>query len=194
MEEVVTSRAPSSRLGVQRLGLLRLGVLRLGVLARLSLLLAGAVSLGLAAGCTLMGSPPPAAAPSNKKYDPPDERYAFFTIAKADVVADGYFSIGYVVALLDADPARRVMVVGHADPHGRPDVNRDLALRRARAVRKILVDHGIKDERIEIAAPRDQAEGAQLESLGRRADLYVFDPAQEDVGKRIGYPLDVTSE
>jgi len=155
---------------------------------------AAAVSLGLAVGCTLSSAPPPAAASSKKKYDPPDERYAFFTIAKADVVADGYFSIGYVVAMLDADPARHLMIVGHADPHGRPDVNRELAFRRARAVRRVLVDHGVKDDRIEIAAPRDQSEGAQLESLGRRADLYVFDPAQEDVGKRIGYPLDVTSE
>ena len=159
------------------------------------LLVAAAIALSLAAGCTLGGAAPPPAAASKGKYDPPDERYAFFPTGKSDVVADGYFSIGYVVALLDADQARRVMVVGHADPHGRPDVNRDLAFRRARAVRKILIDHGVKDERIEIAAPRDQTEGAQQESLSRRADLYVFDPAQEgDIGKRIGYPLDVKSE
>lgn len=154
------------------------------------LLAAAALSLGLAAGCTLGGSPAPATAASKGKYDPPDERYAFFMTGKSNVVADGYFSIGYVVALLDADPARRLMIVGHADPHGRAEVNRELALKRARAVRKILVDHGIKDERIEVAAPRNQKEDGEQESLTRRADLYVFDPAQEDVGKRIGYPME----
>lgn len=167
----------------------RVGPLRVS----LPLLVAAALSLGLAAGCTLGASPPPSTA-TKGKYDPPDERYAFFMTGKADVVADGYFSIGYVVALLDADPTRRLMIVGHADPHGRSEVNRELALKRARAVRKILVDHGIKDDRIEVAAPRNQKEDGEQESLTRRADLYVFDPAQEDVGKRIGYPMDVVSE
>ncbi len=156
-----------------------------------ALLAAATLELAFAAGCTLSG-PPPATAPA-KKYEAPDERYAFFLTAKADLVADGFFSIGYVVALLDADPARRVMIVGHADPHGKPDANRELSFKRARAVRKVLVEHGIKDDRIEIAAPRDQSDSVQ-ESLSRRADLFVFDPGQEDIGKRIGYPLDVKSE
>jgi outer membrane protein OmpA-like peptidoglycan-associated protein len=152
---------------------------------------ASLASLALLGACTLT-PPAPAAAPA-KKYEAPDERFAFFATAKSEVLPDGFFSIGYVVALMDADAARRVMIVGHADPHGKADANRELSFKRARAVRKALIDHGVKDERIEIAAPRDQSDTVQ-ESLSRRADLYVFDPAQEDVGKRIGYPLDVKSE
>jgi outer membrane protein OmpA-like peptidoglycan-associated protein len=148
------------------------------------------LALALATGCTLPQAP--AAAPV-KKYEAPDDRFAFFTQGKADVLADGFFSIGYVTALLDADAARRVMIVGHADPHGKPDANRELSFKRARVVRKALMDHGIKEDRIEVAAPKEQSDSS-LEQLSRRVDLMVFDPAQEDVGKRVGYPLDVKSE
>lgn len=141
-------------------------------------------------GCTLASGP---SAGSPKKYEAPDERFAFFTVARTEVLPDGFFSIGYVAALLDADPALHVLVVGHADPHGKPEANRELSLKRARAVRKVLVEHGVKEARILVAAPREESESA-LTQLSRRADLFVYDPLQDDAAKRIGYPVDTKSE
>lgn len=147
-----------------------------------------ALLVSLLTGCTLPSPEGPA-----KKYEAPDERFVFFTGSKNEVLVDGYFSIGYVAALLDADPALRLVVVGHADPHGKPDANRELSLRRARIVRKALIDHGVKAERVVVAAPREQTESS-LTQLSRRADLFVYHPAHEDAGKRVGYPLDVQTE
>jgi len=151
----------------------------------------GAAVLALGAGCTLPSPKAPAAAA--RKYEAPDERFVFFTAAKTDVLPDGYFNIGYVAAQLEADPALRVLVVGHADPHGKPDANRELSFKRARAVRKVLADHGVKEARVTVAAPREQSDSSQAE-LSRRADLLVYDPAQDDAVKRVGYPVDVKSE
>jgi outer membrane protein OmpA-like peptidoglycan-associated protein len=152
----------------------------------------GVVVLGaaLAAGCH---APAPQAAAPQKKYEAPDERFVFFGSGKAEVVPDGYFSIGYVTALLDASPGYHVLIVGHADQHGRSDANRELALKRARVVRKLLIDHGIKESRILIAAPKESGD-SQLTQLNRRADMFVYDPLQEEASTRLGYQVDVKSE
>ena len=155
--------------------------------ARARVVAAALISILLAAGCS---PPSPAAAPAAKaKYEAPDERYVFFAAGKTEVLSDGFFSLGYVVALLDADASLRVLVVGHADPHG----NRDIGLRRAQVVRRALTEHGIKEARVTIATPRDQSESS-LSQLSRRADLYVYDPARDAPQKRVGYALDIKSD
>ncbi|MFT3764528.1 MAG: OmpA family protein [Minicystis sp.] len=128
-----------------------------------------------------------------KKYEPPDERFVFFTLGKTDLVPDGFYSIGYVAAQLDADPALQVLVVGHADQRGRADANKELSFKRARVVRKVLLEHGIKEVRVRVAAPREQSD-TTLAQLSRRVDLFVFDPAQDDAAKRVGYPVDIKAE
>jgi outer membrane protein OmpA-like peptidoglycan-associated protein len=155
---------------------------------RARILAAFALALA-AAGCAPAA---PASTPA-KKYEAPDERFVFFPVARTEALPDGFFSIGYVAALLDADAALRVLVVGHADPQGRAEANRELSFKRARAVRKVLVEHGIKESRIVIAAPREESERA-LAQLARRADLFVYDPAQDDASKRIGYPVEIRGE
>lgn len=150
----------------------------------------------LTAGLALVGAP---ACLFNKpecpkkKYEAPDERFVFFAAGKSDVQPDGYYMIGYVAAQLDADPAMHVLVLGHADQHGKADANRDASFRRARAVRKVLLEHGVKPERILIAAPREQTEST-LAQLSRRVDLFVYDPTQDEASKRIGYEVDVKAE
>jgi len=153
--------------------------------ARARILAACALVLG-SSGCFLTTPATPAA----RKYEAPDERFVFFTVGRNDVLPDGFFSVGYVTALLDADPSLHVLVVGHADPHGKAEANRELSFKRARAVRKLLMEHGIKDGRILVGAPREESESA-LTQLARRADLFVYDPAQDDAGKRIGYPVEI---
>ena len=128
-----------------------------------------------------------------KKYEPQDERFVFFAVGKTDVLPDGLYTIGYVVAQLDADPSLHVLIIGHADQKGKGDANRELSLKRARIVRKALVDKGVKERRILMAAPREQSEST-LEQLNRRADLFVFDPMQDEATKRVGYPIDIKTE
>ncbi len=154
-----------------------------------AILAAGVLALALA-GCTL---PPPSSSAAGKKYEAPDERFVFFTVGRTEVLPDGFFSVGYVTALLDADPSMHVLVVGHADPHGKAEVNRELSLKRARAVRKLLLEHGIKENRILVAAPKEESESA-LTQLARRADLFVYDPTQDEASKHLGYPVEIKAE
>jgi len=128
-----------------------------------------------------------------KKYEAPDERYVFFASGKTDVQADGYYTIGYVTAQLDANPALHVLVVGHADQRGKGEVNREASFKRARAVRKVLMEHGIKPARILIAASREQTE-TTLAQLGRRVDLFVYDPVLDEASKRLGFPVEIKAE
>ena len=154
------------------------------------ILLCGAV---LATGCSAVLPASKPASPSAGRYEPPDERFVFFSQGKMEVLSEGIFAIGYVAALLDADHSLALLIVGHGDPRVRPDISRDLSFRRAHAVRRMLVDHGIDNARIQMAAPREQLDSA-LDQVGRRADLFVFDPRKEDIKKRLGIELDVKTE
>lgn len=151
-----------------------------------------ALALTLAISIAPACKPAPSACPQ-KKYDPPDERFVFFTVGKTEVMADGYYAIGYVVAQLDADPALHVLIVGHADQKGGSLANRELGWKRARAVRKVLMEKGVKDKRILLASPKEQ-NGSTLAQLNRRADLFVYDPAQDEASKRLGYPVEIKRE
>ncbi len=125
------------------------------------------------------------------KYSAPDERFVFFTSGSAQVVAnDGFFSLGYVVALLDAQPRYYVLIVGHADPTGSDEANTKLSFARARAVRQILIDHGVTEKRVLIAAPKKRMDSTNPE-LSRRADVYVYDPVEEEVSHRLGYEVEI---
>jgi hypothetical protein len=150
--------------------------------------LALALSIGATPGCAggVGGA-------GKKKYEAPDERFVFFANAQVTVAPEGFYAIGYTAALLDAEPGYHVLAVGHADQRGKSDQNRELSFKRARAVRKVLLDHGVKAERILIAVPRDGNEATMAE-LGRRVDLFVYDPLQDEVSNRLGYPLEIKSE
>src|SRR5262249_9501058 len=135
-------------------------------------LMPSARAIGIALALALLApacaaAPPPPRPPPPKKYEPPDERFVVFLVGNADVPADGFYSIGYVAAQLDADPALRVLVVGHADQHGRPEGSREMSFRRAQAVRRVLIEHGVKPERISIATPHDLSE-TKLAQTNRR--------------------------
>lgn len=128
------------------------------------------------------------------KYEPPDERIVLFASGSADAGStEGYFALGYVVALLDEHPSYHALIIGHADSKGSADANREICFRRARAVRKVLMEHGADAKRLLIGAPRVQ-EGVSMPALSRRADVYVYDPVQDEVSKRLGYQVDLRSE
>lgn len=78
-----------------------------------------------------------------------------------------------------AKPAR-VVVVGHGDYQGTCRYNDGLALRRAQTVRRMLMDAGIRGNRIQIASlgerrPLDFASTTQAHDLNRRVEILVED-------------------
>lgn len=152
-------------------------------------ILALALTGTLALGCGIFGSAPQ----TPKKYEAPDERFVFFPPNRIDLQGDAYFSIGYVAALLDQNPAYHVLIVGHADQHVKSEANREIGFQRARAVRKALMDQGVKADRILIACPREPREST-MSSLSRRADMFVHDPVQDEASNRIGYPVEIKNE
>jgi outer membrane protein OmpA-like peptidoglycan-associated protein len=149
-----------------------------------------AVALALsAAGCA--PSPPPR--PAAPAVDTSDAWFAYFGPGSHQLSApDSFFSLGYVVALLDLEPQLQVLVIGHADA-GRGEYTRTLSLKRARAVREVLMKHGVAASRILVGSPKDKSEPADP-SLSRRADIYVYDPVAEEVSHRLGYAVDIRQE
>lgn len=77
-------------------------------------------------------------------------------------------------------PQRGVRIVGHADGIGDPQSNLRLSERRAQSVRHYLLEQGVSDARIQIAARGSQAPiGDNLSAYGRevnrRVEVYVLE-------------------
>lgn len=143
--------------------------------------------LTLLPACFASQPPPP-------KYEPPDERFVLFTSGSSDITnTDGFFSLGYVAALLDQHPGYHVLVVGHADTTGTTEKNRELCFKRAASVRKLLLARGVAEPRVTIAAPKALETGTSA-TLSRRADVYLHDPSKEDVTKRLGYEVEIRKD
>ncbi|MCP3161717.1 OmpA family protein [Myxococcus qinghaiensis] len=61
-------------------------------------------------------------------------------------------SVGQLASVLREKPNSRVRIAGHTDATGDVNVNRQLAQRRAEAVRSALVEDGISANRVDVAA------------------------------------------
>jgi outer membrane protein OmpA-like peptidoglycan-associated protein len=91
----------------------------------------------------------------------------------------GEASLHDVLALVaEAPPDARFVVEGHADATGDEPYNRELARRRAAAIRDFLVSHGVDPSRVETRAvgegePLVRGEDSRSLSLNRRAVVHV---------------------
>ncbi len=63
----------------------------------------------------------------------------FFDTGKADVKPESKPALAEIVKLLNGEPSMRLLVVGHTDTVGSPQVNQELSLRRAQSVVDSLV-------------------------------------------------------
>ena len=72
----------------------------------------------------------------------------FFDTGKSDVKPESESALKQLVALLQADPALKVWVVGHTDNVGSVEINMTLSNARAAAVVKALVGRGIGAARL----------------------------------------------
>ena len=84
-----------------------------------------------------------------------------FAFDSTDLVQCSVASLPSLRDHLERHPEVELLEIeGHADGSGSDEYNRDLSLRRARAIREWLVEHGVSAERLRVAA---QGESAPLE-------------------------------
>lgn len=132
-------------------------------------------------------APPAAEAPSAPAALPPGDLGAALAAGGAVVLEDLVFasgssalesgdtpSLAALAEWLAADPARRVVLVGHTDDSGGLEANIALSRKRAQAVRQALLDHGaaagqVSAEGVGPLAPR----ATNLTEEGRRKNRRV---------------------
>ncbi len=73
-----------------------------------------------------------------------------FDFDSSTIRADSRGKLARVIKTAKENPGIRARIEGHADSTGPEDYNRGLSLRRAEAVRKYLVDHGISITRLSV--------------------------------------------
>lgn len=150
--------------------------------------------VGAAAGALLCGlvghhfeleePPPPAAEP----LPPPDGKrivlrgLSFFDFDKSDIRADSRPVLDEAAAILRENPDVRVTVEGHTDALGGDDYNQGLSERRADAVFRYMVNHGIAPERMQTRGygesrpvASNATEGGRAQN--RRVELHVVNGA-----------------
>lgn len=146
-------------------------------------LLGGAFGLWVIAGCATHG-----AAGSRP---PQDASYVYFA-SNVDKPLDGQAdALAAAAAALDADPWLRAVIVGHTDSDGDPEYNRDLAFRRAGAVRAQLEGLSALEvtDRTRLAyygeeRPLADNETEKGKATNRRVQIYFFHP-QKDEGDEL---------
>jgi len=77
-----------------------------------------------------------------------------------------------VLARLKAEPDTQALVSGFHDRRGSAERNEALALRRAQAVRRVLIREGVTPERIVLAKPQ-QTQGSGPDREARRVEVTV---------------------
>jgi outer membrane protein OmpA-like peptidoglycan-associated protein len=77
-----------------------------------------------------------------------------------------------VLARLKAEPDTKALVSGFHDRRGSAERNEALALRRAQAVRRVLIREGVAPERIVLAKPQ-QTQGSGPDREARRVEVTV---------------------
>jgi len=135
---------------------------------------ASGASSGASAG--VAGSAPPPAAQA-----PPAQASAataatgdavYFASGRDAVDATGHALLLQTAQQLKAQPTASVTLHGYVDAHGNAARNKDLARRRAQAVRDALVAAGVPAARITLQAPADIT-GGTLPALARRVDVVL---------------------
>jgi peptidoglycan-associated lipoprotein len=103
----------------------------------------------------------------------------FFDYDQFDVRAVDRDKLARKVAILQAHPAMRLRVVGHADERGSDEYNIALGMRRAVATRDFLVRLGVDGSRIETSSmgeemPRVRTNTEAAHAQNRRAEFDVI--------------------
>ena len=116
---------------------------------------------------------------------------AGFATGTAKIPTNAMPKIDELATTLKNNPGQVVMIEGHADNVGSPDYNDALAMKRAQAVRKALVNRGIEPSRIALRSYGEQNPLANNDTgLGRwenrSAQVIVGDTEARMVGSSQG--------
>lgn len=102
-------------------------------------------------------------------------RVVFFTPDRAALDAAGLAVVRAAADAARAEPAARVVVIGHSAPGGDPEAERRVAEERARTVAEALVLAGVPRERIATESqPATPFESVPVES--RRVEIRLSHP------------------
>ncbi len=116
-----------------------------------------------------------------------------FAFDKAEVKPQGRVKLAFVAECLKSNALDDydVMLVGHADRRGTDDYNYDLALERAKNVKKILAGYGVSADRLRLGTKGEQVavggdEKFFSHGFDRRVDVIILgqDAAPEESGVR----------
>jgi OOP family OmpA-OmpF porin len=132
---------------------------------------------------------PPPPTPTAQPLPPPSAkrivlRGVHFDFDKSDIRPDSRPILNEAGEILKENPDVRISVEGHTDAIGSDGYNQQLSLRRAEAVFRYLVNHGIPPERMEVigygkrrpVASNDTERGR---AQNRRVELRVMSQTQE---------------
>lgn len=103
--------------------------------------------------------------------DPTDE--VLFAVDDAALDSIATLQLAAVVRWLDGRPDDHIVIEGRADSSGAPDHNRELALRRAEAIRDHLMGRGVDPDRIILAVYGETGARPAPEAHDRRATVYT---------------------
>jgi peptidoglycan-associated lipoprotein len=102
----------------------------------------------------------------------------YFETDRSDLTPDAQRLLDRKLALLRANPRLEVQIEGHCDDRGPDEYNLALGNRRAAAVKRYLVEHGLADARLTVTSfgeERPAGPGANEEAWARnrRAEFVV---------------------
>jgi outer membrane protein OmpA-like peptidoglycan-associated protein len=133
--------------------------------------------------------PPPPPVPTPEPLPPPSSkrivlRGVNFDFDKSDIRPDSRPILNEAVEILKENPNVRISVEGHTDAIGSDAYNEQLSLRRAEAVFRYLVNHGITPERMDVTGygkrrPVADNETEAGRAQNRRVELQVIAAPQE---------------
>jgi len=93
----------------------------------------------------------------------------YFATNQSDLTTPSRDALDAKVRVFQANPAMRILIVGHTDERGTGEYNLALGTRRAEAVRDYLVAQGVSSSRIELETRGKTQPIASGESEGARA-------------------------
>jgi outer membrane protein OmpA-like peptidoglycan-associated protein len=100
------------------------------------------------------------------------EDVVFFEFDSSELSPDGRKYLAVAARWMKQHSGRRVVVEGHADPTGPAPYNKDLAMRRALAVKDYLTNQGIAAERISVVSFGEEKAVYDKDDMNRRTLVY----------------------
>ncbi|MFM7667850.1 MAG: OmpA family protein, partial [Bacteroidota bacterium] len=101
-----------------------------------------------------------------------------FSQWQSEFLPQEYAVISEIVTLLKSNPAKKIVIAGHADNGGEYNRKMEISQKRAEAVKKYLVNAGISADKIEIKyvgdlEPKFSNNTATGKYLNRRAEIFI---------------------